>query len=112
MDFGFTASEATWFGRWHTRSGARTWRPGGDGMRAACSTAGSADELPQVDPLPLHAPSPDLTHTRTQTKPIIINTRAEFAKEKRKTYSFFLLTDELAAAQSSGGPKTLMYRVK
>lgn len=36
---------------------------------------------------------------------------AEFA-EKRKTYSFFLLTDDLAVANSSGGPKTLMYRVK
>lgn len=36
---------------------------------------------------------------------------AEFA-EKRKTYSFFLLSEDLAVANSSGGPKTLMYRVK
>ena len=36
---------------------------------------------------------------------------AEFA-EKRKTYSFFLLTEDLAVAQSSGGPKTLMLRIK
>jgi hypothetical protein len=33
-------------------------------------------------------------------------------KEKRKTYTFFLLTDDVAAANSSGGPKTLMYRVR
>jgi hypothetical protein len=32
--------------------------------------------------------------------------------EKRKTYTFFLLTDDVAAANSSGGPKTLMYRVR
>ncbi|PRW44966.1 Crossover junction endonuclease MUS81 [Chlorella sorokiniana] len=55
MDFGFSAAEAKWFGRWETKS--------------------------------------------------------EFA-EKRKTYSFFLVTEDLAVANSSGGPQTLMYRVK
>lgn len=55
MHFGFSASEAKWFGRWETKS--------------------------------------ELT-------------------EKRKTYTFFLLTDDVAAANSSGGPKTLMYRVR
>ncbi len=29
-----------------------------------------------------------------------------------QVYSFFLLTDDMAIANSSGGPKTLMYRVK
>ena len=38
-------------------------------------------------------------------------TPAEF-DVKSKTYSFFLLTDDLAVANSSGSPKTLMYRVK
>jgi hypothetical protein len=32
--------------------------------------------------------------------------------EKRKSYTFFLLNGDLAAANSSGGPKTLMFRVK
>lgn len=55
MNFGFSASESTWFGRWHTK--------------------------------------------------------AEM-KSKQKVYSFFLLTDDVAVANSSGGPKTLMYRFK
>ncbi|KAL4448612.1 hypothetical protein ABPG75_005831 [Micractinium tetrahymenae] len=55
MNFGFSASESVWFGRWQSRK--------------------------------------------------------EFATKSR-VYSFFLLTDDLAVANSSGGPKTLMYRVK
>jgi hypothetical protein len=38
-------------------------------------------------------------------------TKSEVA-EKRKSYTFFLLNGDLAAANSSGGPKTLMFRVK
>ena len=48
---------------------------------------------PPACPVPTHSPPAELT-------------------EKRKTYTFFLLTDDLAAANSSGGAKTLMARVR
>ena len=62
--------------------------------------------LPRLSPLPARPAPP-----RLPCLPRLSPLPAELT-EKRKTYTFFLLTDDVAAANSSGGPKTLMYRVR
>lgn len=113
MHFGFSAAEAKWFGRWETRSGEPARLP------AASATRGRGI-VPRLLGLPaLHqrlpaclpaCPSP--TSAPLPASPSHGWLAAEFSKETRKTYTFFLLADDVAAANSSGGPKTLMYRVK
>ena len=90
MRFGLTATEGRLFGLWDFRKG----------------TAGTQRSPPCLS-LPLQWPVV-LTHSL----PTPAFPRPEFAgPPKPKVYSFFLLCGDLALANSSGGPKTLMYRV-
>lgn len=74
-----------------------------------CRVNREAHDAPQHRP---RTPCPaDIRLSHNRVLAGSLSGTAEFA-EKRKTYSFFLLTDDLAVANSSGGPKTLMYRVK
>lgn len=80
------------------------------------STAATA--CAPAPPAPTLHPPPHTTHhthTRTQDKGVD-SPHGKLAPldllALLQVYSFFLLTEDLAVANSSGGPKTLMYRVK
>ena len=105
MHFGFSATEAKWFGRWETKSGVPAnlvplCQSGPQGVSSAGLPACLAPSLWLPASSYARAPLPRLSPLEAELK------------EKRKTYTFFLLTDDVAAANSSGGPKTLMYRVR